>query len=200
MKTTVVKGVLTSYELVLAILFRWRARSCVRHIVWLWRSHVSGHRSDHQSLSDNSNFPVGNASTAFEHECYEIEDDTPQFYYHGPKIKIPKQGLPMTICTSDTIGTIRSWGLFQVLFDSGSNVSTIKRSALPKGVIKTWIGDTKLVRILTGCLKRQEVVTKWDISLPEFDKNRRINQQKSISVWQQQRQIRHHPGFFPRLE
>ncbi len=48
MKTTVVKGVLTSYELVLAILFRWRARSCVRHIVWLWRSHVSGHRSDHQ--------------------------------------------------------------------------------------------------------------------------------------------------------
>jgi len=43
MKTTVVEGVLTSYELVLAtsyelvlaILFRWRARSCVRDIVWL---------------------------------------------------------------------------------------------------------------------------------------------------------------------
>ena len=29
MKTTVVKGVLTSYELVLTILFRWCARSCV---------------------------------------------------------------------------------------------------------------------------------------------------------------------------
>jgi hypothetical protein len=28
MKTTVVKGVLTSYELMLAILFRWRVRSC----------------------------------------------------------------------------------------------------------------------------------------------------------------------------
>ncbi len=53
MKTTVVKGVLTSYELVLAILFRWRAWSCVRHIVWLWRSHVSGHRSDHHLLSSN---------------------------------------------------------------------------------------------------------------------------------------------------
>jgi hypothetical protein len=35
MKTTVVEGVLTSYELVLAILFRWRAQSCVRDIVWL---------------------------------------------------------------------------------------------------------------------------------------------------------------------
>jgi hypothetical protein len=29
------------------------------------------------SLSNNSNFSGGNASTAFEHECYEIEDDTP---------------------------------------------------------------------------------------------------------------------------
>jgi len=34
MKTTVVEGVLTSYELVLSILFRWRARSCIRDIVW----------------------------------------------------------------------------------------------------------------------------------------------------------------------
>ena len=51
MKTTVVEGVLTSYELVLAILFRWRARSCVRDIVRLWRSHVSGHGPDHHTLA-----------------------------------------------------------------------------------------------------------------------------------------------------
>jgi hypothetical protein len=42
-------------------------------------------------LSDNSNSSAGNASTAFEYECYEIEDDTPQFNYHGPTIKIPKK-------------------------------------------------------------------------------------------------------------
>ncbi len=29
------------------------------------------------SLSKNSNISAGNASTAFEYECYEIEDDTP---------------------------------------------------------------------------------------------------------------------------
>jgi hypothetical protein len=29
------------------------------------------------SISDNSNSSAGNASTAFEYECYEIEDDTP---------------------------------------------------------------------------------------------------------------------------
>jgi len=50
MKTTVVEGVLTSYELMLAILFRWRVWSCGHKIVWLWRSHGSGHRSDHQEV------------------------------------------------------------------------------------------------------------------------------------------------------
>jgi hypothetical protein len=86
----------------------------------------------------------------------------------------------VTICTADTISTIRSQRLFRVLFDSGSNVSMIKRSALPKGVIAKLLGDTKLVRTLTGHFKMQEVVTMQDIRLPEFDKNRRINQQKVL--------------------
>jgi hypothetical protein len=54
----------------------------------------------------------------------------------------------------------------------------IKRSALPKGIITKLLGDTKLVRTLTGHLKTQEVVTMQDIRFPEFDKIRRINQQK----------------------
>jgi hypothetical protein len=29
------------------------------------------------SISDNSNSSAGNTSTAFEYECYKIEDDTP---------------------------------------------------------------------------------------------------------------------------
>ena len=56
----------------------------------------------------------------------------------------------------------------------------IKRSALPKGVITKMIGDTKLVRTLTGHLKAQEVITMRDLRLPEFNKNRRINQQKVL--------------------
>ncbi len=63
------------------------------------------------SISDNSNSSARSAS-AFEYECYEIEDDTPQFNYHGPKIKIPKQKSPVTICTTETIGTIRCQRLF----------------------------------------------------------------------------------------
>jgi hypothetical protein len=58
----------------------------------------------------------------------------------------------MTICTTDTFGTIKSGRLFQILFDTGSNVYMIKRSALPKGVIAKLLGDTKFVRILAGPL------------------------------------------------
>jgi hypothetical protein len=102
------------------------------------------------SLSDNSDSSVGNASTACKYKCYKIEADATWFNYHGPNIKIPKQDSPI----ANTIGTIRSQRLFWVLFDSGSNVSMIKRSALPKGVITKLLGDTKLVRTFTGCLKR----------------------------------------------
>jgi hypothetical protein len=56
----------------------------------------------------------------------------------------------------------------------------IKRSASPKGIITKLLDDTKLVRTLAGCLKTQEAVTMQDISLPDFDKNRRINQQKAL--------------------
>ncbi len=62
----------------------------------------------------------------------------------------------MTVFTADTIATIRSQRLFQVLFDTGSNVSTIKRSALPKGIITKLLGATKLVRTLTGCLRHKK--------------------------------------------
>jgi hypothetical protein len=104
------------------------------------------------SISDNSDSSTGNAS-AFEYECYEVEDGTPRFNYHRHKIKIPKQESLMTICTPDTISTIRSQRLFQVLFDLGSNVSIIKRSALPKGIITKLFADNKLMRILLGRLR-----------------------------------------------
>jgi hypothetical protein len=56
----------------------------------------------------------------------------------------------------------------------------IKRSALPKGIITKLLSDTKLVRTLAGHLKTQDIVTMQDIRLQEFDKNRRINQQKVL--------------------
>jgi hypothetical protein len=60
------------------------------------------------SLSNKTISSAGNATITFEYHCYEIEADTPRFNYHEPKIKIPKQESPITICTADTIGAIRS--------------------------------------------------------------------------------------------
>jgi hypothetical protein len=100
-------------------------------------------------LSNNTISSAGNAPIAFEYHCYEIETVAPQFNYHGSKIKIPKQELLVTICTADTICTIRSRRLVRVFFDSDLNFSMIKRSALRKGVITKVIGDTKLVRTLS---------------------------------------------------
>jgi hypothetical protein len=58
----------------------------------------------------------------------------------------------------------------------------IKRSALPKDVITKLLGDNKLVRALAGHLKTQtqKIIMVQDIRLPEFDKNRRINQQNVL--------------------
>ncbi len=109
------------------------------------------------SLSDNSNSSAGNASTAFEYKCYEIEADAPWFNYHGPKIKILQQELPVTICAADTIGAIRSWRLFRVLFYSGSNVSMIKRSALPKGIIKNCLAIPNSWGPLQAIFKRKKL-------------------------------------------
>ncbi len=64
------------------------------------------------SLFGDSIFSAGNASIAFEYYCYETEADAPWFNYHGPKIKIPKQEWLVTICSTDTIGTIQSQRLF----------------------------------------------------------------------------------------
>ena len=46
----------------------------------------------------------------------------------------------------------------------------IKRSALPKGIITKFLGDTKLVKTLTGHLKMQQVVRMQDLRLPKFNK------------------------------
>ncbi len=56
----------------------------------------------------------------------------------------------------------------------------IKRSALPKGIITKLLGDIKLVRILAGHPKMKNILTMRDLRLPNFDKNRQINQHKIL--------------------
>ena len=131
--------------------------------------------TDELSCSDES---VGNASIASE-ECFDVEDK-PQFNYRGPKVLPTKNETPVTICTTNTIGMVKSRRLFRVLLDSGATCSLIKRSCLPKNCQTKAISSSKKVSTLAGKIKSQEVVTLRDLRLPEFDKNRRINQQKCL--------------------
>ena len=136
----------------------------------------------------DSDTSAGNASHCsamdfeyIEDECFNFEVDFPQIYYSGPKvIKAPANETPVTILTANTIGLAKSRRLFRVLLDSGSTVSMIKKSCLPKHAVLTELAEQKSVTTLSGKLKSQQVVTMRDLRLPEFDKNRRITQQKCL--------------------
>ena len=102
-------------------------------------------------------------SIASKTKCFNIDSNGPCYNYHGPKVVIPKQESPITICTANTIGNVRSRRLFRVLLDSGSTVSMIKRSAIPVGAVTKDIGESKSIRTLAGQLKTQDVITMRDI-------------------------------------
>ena len=127
------------------------------------------------SQSDNS---AGYASDETL-DVYEVYDDEILFNYRGPKV-LPINETPVTICTVNTIGCLRSRKLLRVLFDSGSMGCLIKRSALPKGVIPQELSKIKSFNTLAGKLSAYEKVVLRDVRLPEFDKNRRISEQRAL--------------------
>jgi hypothetical protein len=126
-----------------------------------------------------SDASVGNASIASE-ECFQGEEDQPQFNYRGPKVVPSRHETPVSILTANTIGTLHSRRIFRVLFDSGSNISLIKSSCLPKNCQTKSLGSSRKVSTLAGKLQAKEVVTMRDIRLPEFDINRRIDTHKCL--------------------
>ena len=126
----------------------------------------------------HSSSSTGNASTDTI-DVYEIDTNDITFNYRGPKV-LPRNETPVTIALCDTIGTLKSRKLFRVLLDSGSNGCLIKRSALPTGIIPRELAQTKHFNTLAGKLSTSQMVTLRDVRLPEFDKNRRISQQRAL--------------------
>ncbi len=127
------------------------------------------------TLSDD-NISIGNAFS-LTHNAADL--DKIEINYHGPKV-IPWHETPVTICMANTIGAVRSRRLFRVLFDSGSNVCMIKKSALLHNLILKELSATQDVKTLAGRLTACQVVTLRDIRLPDFDKYRQISQQKAL--------------------
>ena len=87
---------------------------------------------------------------------------------------------PATICIIETISSIRNRKILRVLLDSGSSACLIKRSCLPQGVTPKVLTNAKLFSTLAGKLQTQSVVTLQRVRLPEFDKNRCVNEQDAL--------------------
>ena len=98
---------------------------------------------------------IGNA---FSLTHYAADLDEIEINYHGPKV-IPQHETPVTICMANSIGAVCSRCLFRVLFDSGSNVCMIKKSALPHNLILKELSTLQDVKTLAGRLMAHQVVT-----------------------------------------
>ena len=124
---------------------------------------------------------VGNAL-----EDIEVYNVTEDIVYSG--IPVPKghkstrisKETPCTILTADTIGTVRSRRILKVLFDTGSKKTLIHREALPRGIQTKKLSDAQRLKTLAGNFDTSEIIKLRDIRLPEFDKNRRIDEQRTL--------------------
>ena len=118
---------------------------------------------------------AGNAHN--EIEIYNINDDV-IYNVPLPKCKHIATETPASICTASTIGAVQSKQVLRDLFDSGAKKTMIKRSVLPRGVKPRKLITSKVMKTLAGILAATYTVTLRDIRLPEFDKNRKIEEQK----------------------
>ena len=102
-------------------------------------------------------------------------------------IPVPKTGkprdlslTPITIMVVNTIGLKKSRKLLKVLLDPGSTSTMIHRDVIPRGCEPVQLQSSKNVKTLAGTLNTKQMVVLRDLRLPEFDKNRRIDEQKAL--------------------
>ena len=126
--------------------------------------------STHSALDDDE--------YALSTECYNVDEHVRYSSYLGPKAK--RTLTPITILICDTIGVKKSRRLLRVLFDSGSMKTLIHRDVLPEGASTKRLGSNRGVSTLAGKFHPKEMVYMRDIRLPEFDKNRCVDEQKAL--------------------
>ncbi|KAL7450185.1 hypothetical protein ACHAWC_004846 [Mediolabrus comicus] len=87
---------------------------------------------------------------------------------------------PITIMLAKTIGLLSSAKLLRVLLDSGTTKTMIHRRVLPKDIQTKKLSTAKPVSTLAGKVTVTEKVTLRQVKLPEFDKNRTIDECKAL--------------------
>ncbi len=105
------------------------------------------------------------------------EDSSDDRQHKKAKKSVPTNLTPVTNLVVDTISAVRSRKLLKVLLDSGSTTTLINKKCLPKNCMPYPISSSRKVNTLTGTYTSTEVVTMRNLRLPEFDKNRNVDQQ-----------------------
>jgi len=80
----------------------------------------------------------------------------------------------------DKVHNHESGKLLRVLFDSGGDRTMIHRSALPKGVNPMVLDKRARMNTLAGTYESGGEVVLKGLRLPEFDKNRNIEEQRAL--------------------
>ena len=138
---------------------------------YLWYDDDSGpyFLQDDETIMTAPSSIASSAENAFmydEVDVYQLHEDELGFNYRGPKV-LPINETPVTICTANTVGTLRSRKLFRVLLDSGSTGCWIRRSALPQGIVPKVLNKDKQSNTLAGKLSANEMVVLRDLRLPK---------------------------------
>ena len=127
-------------------------------------------------------------------DCYHLEEDNDpslEVSYMIPTAKIPKPRksslAPITIGVIGTIGAVTSKTLLKVLLDPGSTRTLINKKVLPKNVNPAVLQSKTSVTTIAGTFSPTEMVYLRDIRLPEFDKNRQIDEIKALTFDAQSR-------------
>ncbi len=93
---------------------------------------------------------------------------------------VPQKLTPVTILVVNTISSVRSRRLLKVLLDSGSTTTLINKRCLPRHCKPHEISSSRQVNTLAGTYTSTEVVIMRNLRLPEFNKNRNVDQQKAL--------------------
>jgi hypothetical protein len=94
----------------------------------------------------------------------------------------PKQLTPVTIMVVDTISSVKSKILLKIFLDSGSTTTMINRTCLPRNCQACKIFNSRKISTLAGSYTSSEMVVLRNLRLPELDKNRNVDQQKTTHI------------------
>ena len=84
---------------------------------------------------------------------------------------------PMSFIVAKTINGKTSMRLLRALFDSGGSATMIHERCLPKGCQPTLLSNNVTSNTIAGNFTSDKCVHMKEITLPEFDRNKKIEQQ-----------------------